>query len=171
MFLFGCSTTKVLHTELAEGFDLSAYKTFDFYNLDAVDSVTSQFIGRTVMLAQAIEGELKKRGFVRSSANPDIMVNVGIVVEEKVQTRETNFTQDAPRYIGQRRYSWKSQEVEVGRYRVGTATVDLVDSKQNKLVWQGVVEGIIPEKEKKVEATIKKGIALLFAQFPVRQTL
>ena len=31
--------------------------------------------------------------------------------------------------------------------------------KQNKLVWQGVVEGIIPEKEKKVVKGIDKVIA------------
>jgi len=117
---------------------------------------------------QAIQEQLIKRGFVRSSTNSDLMVNVGIVVEEKVQTRETNFAQDAPRYLGQRRYSWKRPGSRSWSLPGGNGYYRSRRIKANKLVWQGVVEGIIPEKEKKVEATIKKSIALLSGQFPVQ---
>jgi uncharacterized protein DUF4136 len=166
--LVACSTSKVVHTDLAEGVQLSSYRTFDFYKLDASgDTIPGNFTERSAIMQQAIATELESRGFVRSSTNPDLLVNIGIVVKEEVQTRETNFAQDAQRYTGQRRYTWKSETVEVEHYRVGTATVHLVDAKQNKLIWQGTVQNIIPNKEKKVEESIKKGIADLFSRFPV----
>jgi hypothetical protein len=89
-------------------------------------------------------------------------------VNEEVQTRQTDFRTDAPRYLGQRNYSWKSQQVEVGRYREGTVTVHIVDRKQNKLVWKGAVQDIIPQKESRVEKTITKGVEKLFAEYPGR---
>ncbi len=55
---------------------------------------------------------------------------------------------------------------QVGRYREGTVTVEFVDRKENKLVWQGAVQDIIPEKDSKLEKTIKKGVDKLFASYP-----
>ncbi len=56
--------------------------------------------------------------------------------------------------------------MEVGRYRQGTVTIDIVDRKQNKLVWQGAIEDIIPQKDLKLEKAIKKGVEKLFASYP-----
>lgn len=168
VLLSACSSAKVLNTEKAEGADLATYKTFDFYKIEARgDTVSQQFNDRIQKLEDAIALKLQKFGYLLSKTNPDLLVNIGVVVKEKVQTRQTDFRTDAPRYIGQRHYSWKSQQVEVGRYREGTVTVDLVDTKQNKLVWKGEVEDILPEKESKLDATIKKGVQKLFSNYPV----
>ena len=165
--LAGCSSSKVLKTEKAEGADFSTYKTFDFYKVEARGDTNSQRFNEGIeKLEDAIAIKLQKFGYLLSKTNPDVLINVGIVVSEQVQTRQTDIRTDAPRYIGQRRYSWKSQEVEVGRYRQGTVTVDMVDRKQNKLVWQGTIEDIIPQKDAKLEKTIKKGVEKLFASYP-----
>jgi hypothetical protein len=165
--LFACSTTRVLRTELAEGTTLTDYKTFDFYKLEASgDTVSVKFKERTSQLQQAIAEQLQSKGYRQETNNPDLLVNIGVVVDEKIQTRETNFATDAPLYIGQRRYSWKSEEKEVDRYKLGTATVHLVDAKQNKMVWEGVVEGVIPDKDRKAEERLREGMAKLFEKFP-----
>jgi hypothetical protein len=96
--------------------------------------------------------------------NPDLHVNIGIVVAEKVQTRETNLATPGDRaaYMGQRNYHWESQEVEVGRYREGTVIVHLVDQAKSKLVWQGAAESVLPEKQKNVPAVIEEAMKKLF---------
>ena len=166
--LAGCSSAKVLNTEKGEGTDLAGYKTFDFYKVEAGgDTVSQKFDERIEKLEDAIALQMQHFGYFLSKTNPDLLINIGVVVNEKVQTRQTDFRSDAPRYIGQRKYSWKSEEVEVGRYRQGTVTVHLVDRKQNKLVWKGAVVDIIPQREARLEATIKKGIKKLFAGYPV----
>jgi hypothetical protein len=162
----GCSGARVLNTEKAEDVNLHNYKTFDFFQVEASgDTSSSVFNQHITKLEDAIALELQKHGYLLSKTNPDLLINIGLVVDEKTQTRQTDYLTDAPRYIGQRRYSWKSQEVEVARYREGTVTLDFVDRGLNKLVWKGTVQGVIPEKEAKVDATIKKGISKLFKNF------
>src|SRR5690349_6773420 len=134
--LAGCSSAKVLKTEKAENVDLAAYKTFDFYKFEANADTSSQNYHASVQkLEDAIALQLQKFGYLLSKTKPDLLINIGVVLDQEVQTRQTDFRTDAPRYIGQRRYSWKSREVEVGQYTVGTVTVDLVDRQQNNLVW------------------------------------
>ncbi len=163
--LLACSTARVVKTEKAPGIDFTSYKTYDFYELDASgDTTGNRFEPYTAILKQAISRELEAKGY-RQDADPDLRVNIGIVVKEETQTRETNI-REAPRYMGQRRYSWKSEQVEVGRYKVGTATIDLVDSRKNMMVWQGVMEGIISKKENSYEDDVNKGVTELFEKFP-----
>lgn len=167
LLLAGCSSSKVLRTEKEEGVDFSSYKTFDFYKVEAHGDTNSQKFSENIeKLEDAIAIKLQKFGYLLSKTNPDLLINIGVVVREEVQTRQTDFRTDAPRYIGQRRYSWKSQDVEVGHYRQGTVTVDMVDRKQNKLVWQGAIEDIIPQKDSKLQKTINKGVEKLFASYP-----
>ena len=165
--LLACSSAKVLNTEKADDIDFKSYKTFDFYKIEARgDTVSQLFNDRIEKLENAIALRLQQSGYLNSKTNPDLLVNIGLVVNEKVQTRDTDFRTDAPRYMGQRRYSWKSKQVEVGTYKEGTVTVDLVDRQQNKLVWTGTVQDIIPEKESGLEKAISRGVKKLFADFP-----
>jgi hypothetical protein len=66
--------------------------------------------------------------------------------------------------MGTRNYSWQSNEKAVGTYRDGSVIVHLVDQATNKLVWQGVAESVLPEKEKNVPALIQEAIKSLFAK-------
>jgi hypothetical protein len=163
LFVLGCSGVRVTQTERAPGFSLPAYQTFAFYEVTTGGDLADQPYFRQVdLLKSAIQQELTAKGLTYATSNPDLLVNIGVVTREKVQTRETNFRTDAPRYIGQRRYSWKSQEVEVGRYKEGSVTVDLVDRQQDARVWTGTVEAIIPDKETRQQKTITAGMAKLF---------
>ena len=168
LMLTSCSTAKLLHSEKAEEADLSTYRTFDFYKVEATGDTSQQFGKRIVKLEDAIAVKLQRFGYLLSKTNPDMIINIGVVVDEQVQTRQTDFRTDAPRYIGQRRYSWKSKEVEVGRYREGSVTVDLVDRKQNTLVWTGTVQGVIPQREARLDAAVKSGVDKLFSKYPGR---
>lgn len=166
LVLCGCSTVKVLDTEAAADFDLSDYATYRFYDIDTeADTVSPAFLEQVQYLKEDIAEKLQSLGLEPDDAEPDLLVNLGIVVEEKVQTRETNF-REAPRYIGQYRYSWRSEEVEVGRYKKGTVSVHLVDRKNNELVWQGVAEGVIPDNTQKLQQTIDEGVEELFSRIP-----
>lgn len=161
------STAKIIKSETAEGANLSAYKTFDFYKLEASgDTISQKFEQRSAMLKAAIADELVQKGYQQVAGNADLMVNIGISVKEDVQTRQTDFRTDAPRYTGQRRYTWKSKEVEVGRYRTGTVDIHLVDAKNNTMLWQKVAEDIIPEKDSKLETKVREGMKKIFADFP-----
>jgi hypothetical protein len=169
ILLSACSGVKVMNVESGENVDFGKYKTFDFYKLSASgDTISKLYTARMDLLKEAISIELSKRGYTLREANPDMLVNIGIKIKEEVQTRTTDWRTDgAPTYIGQRNYSWKSQEVEVGRYRDGTVTLHLVDAAAKKMVWKGAIKGVVPEKNSNVQEAIQNGMKALFEKFPV----
>jgi hypothetical protein len=168
ILLAACGGPRVVSTQSATGKELSKYKTFDFYQLQASgDTIPGKFAERSALLKDAIASQLSSHGFTQVSENPDLLVNIGIVVKEEVQTRTTDI-RDAPRYMGQRNYHWESQEIEVDRYRVGTATVEMVEAASNALIWKSVVEDVIPDKDQKVPAAVQKGIEEMFSKFPAK---
>jgi hypothetical protein len=146
-------------TSLAQG----KYQTFDFLDLD-VELLTEHQINQenADYLKTAIARELTAKGLEQSS-NPDLAVNIGVVVEEEVQTRETDIRD--MRYMGQRNYHWEVEEVVVGVYKVGTVSVELVDTKANRAVWEESESNVINKKQKNVQKKIDKGVSRIFKKF------
>lgn len=169
LLLWGCSPATSIQSEPAPGFTLATYRQFAFVEVDTdVEEAGPAYEGYVHFLKQELALQLEQRGLKQapSADQADLLINLGIVVDRQVQTRETNIITDPPRYIGQRRYTWQSKEVEVGRYSVGTVSVHLVDPVQNEMVWQGTAERIISDKPEKLREQIEKGIAQLVASMP-----
>jgi hypothetical protein len=165
---FGCgSSYKILKPEKEDNFKLSDYATFGFYDIEATgDTMPANFEQNVGIIKDALAQNLQARG-LDEARDPNIKINIALAVKEKVQTRQTDFrTEGLPRYMGQRRYSWKSEEVVVGKYREGTLMVDLVDAANNRLVWQGGASGIIPEKSKNFREDINAAVKEIIAQVP-----
>jgi hypothetical protein len=167
--LFACSGISVANTEADPTANFSQYKTFGYYKIDASgDTITPTFNQRVRILKEAITGEMTKRGYTFKEENPDLYVNIGIVASNKVQTRETNWRTDGRyTYMGQRNYGWSAGEVEVGRYREGTVTLHVVDVAQNKMIWKGSANGVLPENAQKIPEMAASSMAELFKKFPV----
>jgi hypothetical protein len=164
LLIFGCSPVKVLKTDKAEGFSLSNYKTFDFVPIQYNGEVSPSYNKRIQWIADEVAKQLTNRGLQKTSADPDLLVNIGIVVTEEIQRTETTFVRDAPLYMGQRNYTWQSQEVPVGTYKRGTVTVELVDRTKNEMVWAGVASSVVQKKNEASQKNIIDGTEKLFAQ-------
>jgi hypothetical protein len=166
---YACNPVIKVIAETSPGASLNKYKTFAFYQLSAQgDTITKGFAERVDLLKKAIATEMERRGFQPAQSNPDLFINIGIAIEERVQTRQTNFLQDgAPYYIGQRTYKWKSQDVEIGRYRDGTVSIHLVDAKANEMVWQATAEGVLPSNIARMPEAIQKTSTAVFSKFPI----
>ncbi|WP_234733926.1 DUF4136 domain-containing protein [Tellurirhabdus bombi] len=161
--LTSCSTSRVVKTEAADSFDLSRYKTYNFYSVETTgDTVTGLIRPQVDQLKAAISRQLEARGLKQVAPQPDLLINIGLAVNEKVQTRQTSLLTDPPNYIGQRRYSWRAQDVEVGRYKQGTVDIHLVDRARSEMVWQGVVEGVLPDNPEKRQQRIEESMVKLF---------
>lgn len=159
--LGGCSPVNIITNEVSPEVTSGHYQTFNFYDVkvNAPDaSVVRQ--DRVTMLKDAIRHELEAVGLQKSD-DPDLWVNIGVLVENKEQTRETDL-RDAPVYIGQRNYHWESQEIVVNTYRKGTVTIDLIDAETNEMVGQSIASGIIADKDEKLKKRIDEGMEKLF---------
>lgn len=159
--LDACSPVKIIRTQSAEGFTLSSYKTFDFYKLDVSGEPTPVFSQRVKWIKEELARRLVQRGLVQATSAPDLLVNIGLVVKEKTQTRETTI-QEAPVYVGQRNYHWESEEVVVDRYKQGTVTIDLVERINDQMVWEAVASSIIVKNDAESGKNITHGAKKLF---------
>lgn len=158
-----CSTTNIIVEKgLYEEFDLSNYKTYSFLEVDQSQSEIPAFSESVDYLKKEIAKQMVSRGLSEDNSAPDLKINLGIVIKNKEQTRETNLATDPFMYSGQRNYTWKSQEIVVNRYKEGTLTMHLVDAQTNKAEWVGVVAKIIPSKQEKKQAAIEEAVSEVF---------
>ena len=171
LILASCTGPKVAVKNESSSTNWNNYKSFDFYKLDASgDTISSVFQERTDILKNAIAKNLTERGLTQKSENPDLLINIGLVVKQKVQTRETSFTDpDRPKYMGTRNYSWKSETVETGRYREGFVTLDFIDAKQKSPLWQVNADGVLPEKTEQMKKNVDQTVSMILKDFPVKK--
>jgi hypothetical protein len=169
LMLTGCSGIKISGVTKEPEFAISKYKTFGFHETEVGGTGLNDVHFKTNLdlLKSAIIKQMEAKGVTRTQSSPDLILNIGVVVEEKIQTRTTSMGNPGDRsmaYMGARSYSWQSQEVKVGEYREGSVKIDLVDAKGMKLVWTGVAESVLPEKQKNIPAVIEEAMAKLFAE-------
>jgi len=168
LLITACSPSyKLLKVKKEDSFKLSDFPTYGFYDIEAKgDTVSQNFEKNVGIIKQAIAKNLQARG-LDEARDPSLKINIALNVQEQLQTRQTDFRTDGlPRYMGQRRYSWKSEEVVTGKYREGTIVIDLVDAANNRMVWQGGASGIIPEKTKSFTEDINQVINEVVAKIP-----
>lgn len=138
------------------------YKTFGFsqesQQLPANDFVKSRILN-------AITQNLKSKGLTESS-NPDMIVDLGLKTQEKIEYATTNY--DIGGYYGRR---WRvgtgisqSNTKEID-YTEGTLVINLVDANNEKLLWMGSGTGVVSDKAIQ-EENLKAAIDKILAEFP-----
>ena len=158
----------IVSYDKAKDVDFTKYKTFQIYSLDvrSIPEFEPKKSGLNLMLTEIIS-QMESRGFVKVSENPDLIINLGVSIVSKNQTRESDI-REAPLYMGQRNYHWESEEVIVGTYTEGTVTLDLVDTQNEKMIWQVVGSSVLSEKREKNRKSISKGVKKMYKKFPVK---
>lgn len=174
LFIVGvaaCSPYRIIRNERDSAASWSTYRTFAFVDTSRVDPAPGTIGYRAAMeqVKQAVTNELTKRGYrllenVPSINQPDLLVNIGAVVNEKTQTRPTTIY-EAPRYIGQYRYHWQSQDVPVGTYKEGTLSVHVVDARKENLIWDAAITSVLSKKGVTPEQ-ISEAVGKVFTKFP-----
>jgi hypothetical protein len=158
----------IVSYDKAKDIDFTKYETFQIYSLDvkSIPEFEPKKSGLSLMLTEIIN-QMESRGFVKVSENPDLIINLGVSIVSKNQTRESDI-RDAPLYMGQRNYHWESKEVVVGTYTEGTVTLDLVDTQNEKMIWQVVGASVLSEKREKNRKRIIKAVKKMCKKFPVK---
>lgn len=165
VMLVGCSPYRLVRNQSDKAATWSAYRTFAFVDTNRIDPTPRDAYQVAVeQVKQAVAAEMVKRGYQQTKDNPDLLVNLGAVIKEKTQTRPTTIN-EAPLYIGQRRYSWRSQEVPVGTYNEGTVSLHVVDAQRNALVWDVAVSSVL-NRRSVTPVQVGEAVAKVFEKFP-----
>lgn len=162
---WSCSSTNITVESSRPEAALSDFKTFDFVQLETEGDSSSAFNESVTLIKSAVIHEMNARGLTQQADDPGLKINLGIVVEEKTQTRQTSLSDPGEwTYIGQRNYKWESRTVKVGTYKEGSITLHLVDNSSNEALWVGSIEGVVPRKAENRKDAIKEAVASLFEE-------
>lgn len=158
-----CSTTVKVTTDYDKSTDFSKYKTYNF--IEEVANIPMNDLNKKRLIA-SIEKELATKGLVVSD-DPDLMVDI------QLNTRtEQSATTHSSYYggYGRRRYGYGggfgTSHTSIDTYVVGTIFINLVDNKENVLVWQGIGDGTVDFDAKNREAMMEKNIAKIMYGYP-----
>ena len=156
LLLSSCSVTT--HIETAAGVNFNNYKTFawappngerkeDIADNDIVDN----------NIKNAISKQLENKGWKETTLNPDVILDYNVMVEKKVsQVSEPVYSFPYTHYYYNR---WRHRMGYVYYpndllafhtynipFKQGTLTVNMVDPKTNKLIWQGSAQADVSHK-------------------------
>ncbi|QJW92285.1 DUF4136 domain-containing protein [Spirosoma taeanense] len=163
--LGSCSRYRIIRNQTDNSATWSSYRTFAFVDTNRIEATPRDtYQAAVAQVKQAVANELARRGYQQTTDNPDLLVNLGTVVKEKTQTRPTTIY-EAPLYIGQRRYSWRSQDVPIGTYQEGTVSLHVVDAQRNALVWDVAVSSVLNQRRVTTDQ-VSEAVARVFEKFP-----
>jgi hypothetical protein len=135
--------------------DLRAYRTFAFYGEPAIGP--SSLIGRHLM--QATREQMERQHYTYNERDPDLRVALLLLVHEHPELRSMP---------GRGPYGYRGfgGGVESTLVRDGTLRIDLVDTRRNALVWQGVAEGRVDaEAMRNPGRAVRDVVAEIFARY------
>jgi len=165
MGIAACSPYRITQNKADPSATWSAYRSYAFVDTARIDPTPgSSYQAAMNELKRAVTAELRNRGYQPTPNNPDLLVNIGAVVKEKTQTRQTTL-REAPLYIGQRRYNWRSQEVPTGTYDEGTINLHIIDAQQQVLLWDVAVASVLKNGGLS-QQTASEAVARAFEKFP-----
>lgn len=162
---WSCSSTNISVESSDTTLALSDFKTFDFVELEAKGDTSSAFSESIDDIKSEVIRQMNSRGLTQQPVDPELKINLGVVVEEKTQTRQTSLSDPGEwTYIGQRNYKWESKTVKVGSYKEGSITLHLVNNSSNEAIWVGSIEGVVPRKTENRKSAIQEAVAALFQE-------
>jgi hypothetical protein len=148
--------------------DFDSYTTYGYAPEDEQMDVSPFFQERA---RRAVDREMQQRGYGKSELNPDLLVDLHVKKEEKRDaTASTTFN---PMGYIPWRYGFgpgfSTTNIDYQEYVEGTLFINIVDNKQERIIWQGrgskiLEENLTPEKR---ERNISEAIDDIFKNYPV----
>jgi hypothetical protein len=177
LVLSGCGVQSYVEKDPAV--DLNNYKTFAWLN----EKETKRKDGKGYKdfqesyLMDIVSKELEKEGWQKAKSNPDVLIDYDIMVENETReqsqavysrpqvryfynpyTRRINSIYYPSQYLGEDRYTVP--------YKSGTITINIVDTRNNKLIWQGWAETDVTNRRIQQD-DMNKIVRSIFKKFDV----
>lgn len=169
--IYSCSPTVKVTTDYDHAANFGAYKTFAIYDLKAKEGQINQL--NVDRITKAIRAELTNKGFTETTSDPDLKVNAVTILKNKTSvSSNTDFYGYGGMY---RPYGYwggggmmggATTTVNTYDYVDGSLIIDIVSSKTQKLVWQGIGNAQIDSRPDNPEEFITNSIKKILAGFP-----
>ena len=158
-FTVSCSSVYDVKYDYDKQANFKDVKTFDWLTVPEKPGINSLVVER---VKDAVNAELKAKGLMMSSNNPDFLIAQHLGKKDKVHV--TNMGYGYGSYGGYWGGHWGTGGgVATYNYEEGSLILDFVDAKSKKLIWRGAANAEVqdlntPEKSEKVINEVVKEI-------------
>jgi len=112
------------------------------------------------MIKDAVEVQMEAKGFIKSSNNPDMLINFS-VLEEDTQLGTFVMT-NGKDYLG---IGLVSESVRMVTLDFGTVLINFLDAESDTQIWQGLASGALNEDDIENMSAIKTKVGAIFEDF------
>jgi len=172
--LAACAPSVKVRSDTDPGVNMRQFQTYNFFNQMGIEGENySNLLGQH--FRDAISTQMNSRGY-QQSESPQLQINVSIGAEDKVKVNTYQDPYLYGGYYGHRGYGhygspWGyggSTRTTVHQYTEANVYIDMVDSSEHKMVWQGVATFTVTDKmQEQLRDTIHNTVNEVFGKFPV----
>jgi hypothetical protein len=154
----GCGSSMKVATDYDKAANFAPLKTYSWRNgTPLANPLMSQRV------VAAIDAQLKAKGLTRVDSGGDVSVTYHAAAEHSM---------DVQSFSSGSTYScWGgcSTSTTVTPVTTGTLIVDLVDAKNDKMLWRGTASDTVSDNPAENEAKINDGVKKMFSNYPPKK--
>src|ERR1700682_4929289 len=189
IFALGCysPTANLYQSEKTPGIDFKNYKTYAW--LATKDTSFTKLANKKTVesaLSVAVMQQLSQRGMVLDTLNPDCLFTYSLVLHKTYQVGEEpppvyapqsnagplpgqyNMYYYVPASTAYYNPALYEGSMKVTTFRDGSLVIDMIDRKNNKIIWRSSAQGKVNEKDRQgVRPTIDQVVPSMFKDFPI----
>lgn len=158
-----CSTVQVA-SDYDQKVDFNQYKSFAFFK-PGIDKADISDLDKKRIL-RAIEEEMVSKGFTKSE-EPDLLVSIFTKTKENINIYENRYGYGYG--WGWYPWYWGAGPNTVSTTSEGTLYIDLIDSKDKELVWQGMGTAALAKDVNKKQERINEIVGKILEKYPPGQ--
>jgi hypothetical protein len=172
LVLAGCATTPDIRADYDRTANFTSYRTYGFPAETGTDRAGYSTL-ITGHFKRAVGREMEARGYRLATQNPDLLVNFFASSTERTDVESTPRVTFGAGYYSYRlglytEWPLYRRDVITTHYKVGTASIDVVDAARKQLIWEGRAEGRLTNRMLDDPGpAIDKAVAEIFEKYPV----
>lgn len=156
--LMACSDQITVRTDYDRSVKIADFNTFAWLDKEGIEERNNPLYYNELndkRIREAVVNELTGKGYTQEPAAPKLKVHYHIVIEDKTQVRSDTYSP-----------YWIKSERDVYTYREGTLIIDLMDAKNEALLWRGWAISALSDKDQMTDELIKEAVGKIFAKLP-----
>jgi hypothetical protein len=163
LFLTGCSNEIRVKTDYDREVNLKLYKTYDWLPAKDIEDRNNPLVYNELSdkrIKKAVNMQFQIKGIQHMAYNPDMRVHYHIIIDDKSVVRPSAYGYYYSPY-------WMRNQMDVYQYREGTLIIDLMDAKNNNLIWRGWGVAVLDTNDRDLsEAEINDAVYKILREFP-----
>ncbi len=179
VLLSACASGPQVRSSGAGDIDFGAFRTFAFFDSLSTDRAGyHSLISQQLMASTRREMEVRGLQFVTDPAQADLLINFYADVANELRVRNTGPAWSGPTYWDHRRgrydpwrghRGWPSHSsVDVQQITRGTLSVDVVEARQNMLIWEGMASRRLTQRTlNDLGPALDEATHHIFREFPM----